>query len=92
VNESRESLHRSYPGAARQRRSTIANYFDTREAALEFIREYYAKDGSKPRFLAQVRHEGRARWLVVYSGSERPYDPAYVEILEDQSAEIDRLL
>jgi hypothetical protein len=39
-----------------------------------------------------VRHEGRARWLVVYSGSERPYDPAYVEILEDQSAEIDRLL
>jgi hypothetical protein len=70
----------------------MANYFDTRGAALAFIREYYAKDRSKPRFLGQVLHEGRAEWLVVYSRSERPYDSADVKILEDQSAEIDRLL
>jgi hypothetical protein len=70
----------------------MANYFDTREAAVEFIREYYAKDGSMPRFLAQVLDKGQESWLVVYSRSGRPYDSAYVKILENQSAEIDRLL
>ena len=70
----------------------MANYFDTRKAALQFIREYHAKDRSKPRFFGKVSDDGQERWLVIYSRSERPYDAEYVEILDDQSAEIDRLL
>lgn len=66
----------------------MAEYFDTREDAEQFVQEWYAKDGKPPVFFGKILNHGVVKWLVNYDPNQQPSDSRYIKVQENHSSEI----
>ncbi len=50
----------------------MAEYFDTRDEAEKFIKEWYPKDRRAPVFFGKILNHGAEKWIVNYDPRQEP--------------------
>jgi hypothetical protein len=70
----------------------MAEYFDEREDAEQFMCEWYAKDGKPPVHFARIFNNGREKWIVNYDARQSPHASPFIRVLKDHSNEIQSIV
>jgi hypothetical protein len=70
----------------------MAEYFDERESAEQFMHEWFAKDGKPPVHFAKIFNNGREKWIVNYDPRQSPHASPAIKVLEDHSNEIQSIV
>ena len=70
----------------------MAEYFDERESAEQFMHEWYAKDGKPPVHFAKIFNHGSEKWIVNYDPRQSPHASPAIKVLEDYSNDIQSIV
>jgi hypothetical protein len=66
----------------------MAEYFETKREAKEFVQECYAEDRKLPVFFGKIFNNGEEKWIVNYDARQNPRASPHIKVLEDHSREI----
>lgn len=70
----------------------MAEYFEDRNAAEQFINEWYAKDKKPPVFFGKIFNNGAEKWIVNYDARQNSRSSPHIKVLEDHSNEIRQIV
>jgi hypothetical protein len=68
----------------------MAEYFDTKEAAEQFIKNSHVEHGAAPEYFGKILNHDREQWLVDYQ--RRDYGSAHFKVLANLSSELRHII
>jgi hypothetical protein len=66
----------------------MAEYFQTKEEAEGFIKEWFSKDHKPPVHFAKILNHGNEKWIVNYDPQQTPWASSFIKVLEDHTNRI----
>src|SRR5665213_3502349 len=70
----------------------MAEYFETKAEAEQFIQEWHSKDGSKPAFFGKIFNHGSEKWIVNYDARQSPGASPHIKVLENATSQVGRII
>src|SRR5665213_3834741 len=70
----------------------MAEYFETKAEAEQFIQEWHSKDGSKPAFFGKIFNHGSEKWIVNYDARQNPGASPHIKVLENTTSQVGRII